>query len=193
MSRLETQAQAILRALIHSKRMLPSLTKAERHIVARWAIKTAFVLNTGSFEVRVAREQLRELYSNAPHLPHDVYVFARLQPPTQPWYYAMDARWRHGLPLTESAAARVTTNSYKIALQFGHLLLVVAYWPLANWGLRVEKGELAKLWPPTAVIKEYVHPQPMDSSTSEQACLRQVIGIQVVPKRRSEGLEANSV
>jgi hypothetical protein len=130
---------------------------------------------------------MRELCSNAPHIPRGVYVFARQQPRTQPWYYDGGAWWKHAA-LTETAATRVSAVSYKYALQFGDLILVVVYWPLANWGLRVEKAQLVKLWPPTEIVKQYIHPEPMDSVTSERACHRYAISISVVPKRNAEGL-----
>jgi hypothetical protein len=187
MSLLESEVQPILRALIHPKRSIESLRKAERHAVARWAMKTAFVLDRGGFEPRVSLRQVEELFTNAPYLPKDVYVFARQQTRTRPWYYDESAWWKHA-PLTDAAAGRVAADSYKIALQFGDLILLVVHWPLSGWGIRVEKDELIKLWPSAAIVKQYIHPAPMDSSTSDLACLRHSTTISVVPKRNAEGL-----
>jgi hypothetical protein len=186
MSRLETQTQPILRAVMHSRRDIATLTRAERQTLSRWAVKTAFVLDAGGLEPRVPQEQSRQVYSNAPHLPPNIYVFARQQARTQAFYYFEDASWSHAA-LSESAAERVKTQSYKIALQFADLLLFVVSWPLVNWGIRVEKDQLMKLWPTTAVVKQYVHPQPMESTASDRACLRYATSISVVPKAGAEG------
>jgi hypothetical protein len=169
-----------------SERKLPSLTKSERQTLSRWAAKTAFVLDVAGFESHVPPEHLRHLYSNTPHLPPNVYVFARQQLATQAWYYIETAWWKHAA-LSEIASQHVAEESYKIAFQFRDLILIVVYWPLKDWGIRVEKGQLAKLWPPSAVVKEYVHPEPMESSTSDRACLRYATSISVVPKRDAEG------
>ena len=187
MSQLESTVQPILRALIRSKRMLASLRKVERQNLSRWAIKTAFVLDAGGLEPRVPQEQLQGLYQGAPRVPKYLYVFARQQIQTRSWYYIESACWTHA-PINDVAALKVETSSYKIALQFGDLILIVVHWPLSNWSVRVEKGELTNLWPPTAVVKQYVHPAPMESATSDAACQRYVTSISVAPNRGAEGL-----
>lgn len=187
MSQLESQVQPVLRSLLHApNRSLASVTRMERDVLSRWAIKTAYMLDLGGLEPRVPKEQIASLYDNAPYLPHNVYVFARLQQRTRQWYYTEIAWWRHA-ELTEVARLRVERESYKVALQFGDLILIVVYWPLAKWGIRVEKGKFAKLAPNTAVVKEYVHPSPGDTSTSESACLLYATTIGVVPHRGAEG------
>jgi len=113
-------------------------------------------------------------------------VFARQQKATTPWYYIASGTWNHAA-LQPSALETVASESYKIALQFGDLILVVVHWPLQRWYLRVEKGELKKLWPETAVVKEYVHPEPQDISASDAACRRLVLSVSVVPRNDAEG------
>jgi len=116
-----------------------------------------------------------------------VYVFARQQAKTRSWCYIESAWWKHA-ELENEAAERVKRESYKLAIQFGDLMLFVVYWPLANWGLRVESGELSKLWPPAAIVKQFEHPEPQDVTASEDACSRYVTTISVVPHHGAEGL-----
>lgn len=186
MSELETEAQPIIRSLINSDRALDSLKRSERQVLGRWAVKTAYVLDLGGLEPRVPVEHVRALYENAPHLPEQAHVFARLHPKTRPWYYFSGAWWKHA-ELTANARETVQKHSYKIALQFGDLIVVVAFWPLRNWGFRTDRRELYLVWPPTAVVKEYQHPQPQEISESDAACRWYAITISVVPHRGAQG------
>jgi hypothetical protein len=186
MSQLESEAIPILRPLITTQRMLRSLNRAERHTLARWAAKTAFVLDFGGLESRVPRSHVSQLYLNAPHLPSGVYVFARQQQRTRPWYFIETGSWSHA-QIDEPSAELVKRESYKIAMQFGDLILYVAFWPLLGWGMRIEKGELAKVWPPLAVVKDYEHPHPPNVAASEDACIRYATSISVVPHRGAAG------
>jgi len=186
MSQLENAVQPILRPVMKSERSLKSLTKAERHVVARWAAKTAYMLDQGGLEPRVALAHVEALYANAPHLPEGVFVFSRQQIRTRPWYYIVGAWWKHG-QLTGDAQEKVEKSSYKIALQFGDLILIVVFWPLKRWGYRTGRNELFLLWPRTAVVKEYDHPDPPNISESDAACRRYSITISVVPHHGSQG------
>ena len=189
MSELESDVIGILRPLMRSERSLDSLRRAERCVLARWAVKTAYILDHGGLEPRVPREHLHHLYTHRRYLPDNVYVFARQQPGTRPWYYVSAAWWKHS-DLTAEARRTVETTSYKLAIQFGDLILIVAFWPLKRWGYRAERKTLHLLWPPTAVPKEYDHPQAEDVSESDAACRRFVVTIGVVPHRGAEGFLA---
>lgn len=186
MSQLESATQPILSALVRSERDLKTLNRAERQTLSRWTVKTALMLDVGGLEPRVPLFHFKELFANRPHIPEGLYVFARHHAATLPWYYIGGAWWKY--PTLEANALQTAQDtSYKIALQFREIILIVAYWPLRNWGLRVERGELSLLWPTTAVVKEYVHPEPQDVSASDDACRRYMITIGVVPHRRAEG------
>lgn len=186
MSQLESTVIGLLRPLMTSTRTITSLTRAERQVLSRWAVKTAFMRDLGAFESRVSAAHVAELYTNAPHVPGGVYVFARQQARTRSWYYIETAWWKHA-ELEDDAAERVRRESYKMAFQFGDLIIFVVYWPLANWGIRVERGQLAKLWPPAAIVKQFEHPVPQDVTASEDACMRYVTTISVVPRHDAEG------
>lgn len=183
MSDLETEVQPILLPLIRHERTVASLRRLERTIVSCWAVKTAYMVDVGGLESHVESSHLRDL----PHrITRGVHVFARQQRFDQSWYYGSGASWSHP-PLDPAAAMLVKRHSYKIALQFGPLMLVVVYWPIAGWNLRVEKGMLRKLWPHASSVVEYVHNAPMQSDTSEAAYLRFTFGISVSPTGRAEG------
>jgi len=175
-----------LKSLIVSERSPEQLSRAERKLLSRWAAKTAFMIDLGGLESHVPLAHARALYENADSLPPHVYVFVRQQPRTRPWYFIAGATWQHA-GLTHAAAARVQQESYKIAVQFGDLCLFVIYWPLRAWGIRVEKQQLVKLWPPTAIVKEYRHPVPFDVTASDEICQRLITTISVVPNRGAEG------
>lgn len=186
MSDLEKAAKSVLGRLMRAEVPVAELKRADRRTVARWAAKTAYMIDLGGLESRVPVGHVKALYANDSPLPEGVYVFARQQPRTRPWYYAGAAWWKHG-QLTSDAREQVEERSYKIALQFGDLILIVVFWPLQRWGIRVEANKLALVWPPTAVIKQYVHPEPQDVSECDAACRLFAITIGVVPHRGAEG------
>jgi hypothetical protein len=192
MSDLEGAAKPILVSLMRSERRIASLVREERRIVSRWTAKTAFMLDLGGLERRVPDRHLRALFTASPHVPAGLHVFAQCYARTRPWYYAAGAWWKHG-GLTAEARRSVTVESYKIFLQFGDLVLCVVSWPLQNWGLRIEKNALVKLWPDTAVVKQYIHPQAQDDGTSEGLCQRHLATIGVVPRRNAEGYMGSAV
>jgi len=81
MSDLEKQCQAILLDLIRGRRQPGQLSEAECFLVARWAVKTAFVLNSSAnYPIKAPPRQLRELRENAYNLPWGVVVIAATGP-----------------------------------------------------------------------------------------------------------------
>jgi hypothetical protein len=186
MSALENTVTPILIPLIDQTDDLSSLKKADRLAVGRWAAKTAYALDAGGLEPHVPSEHFRQLPDMPSGLPVGVTVFGIQQTPTKKWFYAGNASWSHP-SLTPEAQQQVVDRSYKFALQFGHLIVVIAYWPLPGWNLRIEKSKLVKVWPPTSQVAVYEHPHPMTSETSEDACLRYTIGITVSPTKTAVG------
>ncbi len=188
MSRLESDVQSLLLDLISGVRPLQALRKAERLLLARWATKTAYMFQAGSFEHRIPRTHFTSLRDVVTNLPDGVHVFGRQQEFDQLWYIAEGSTWLHPA-LEESAAVSVKTTGYKISLQFGQLLLVVVYWPLRGWNLRVEKNMLFKIWPRTSQVVSYVNSAPMNSDTSERAHVRFTAGVTVSPTKRADGIQ----
>ena len=186
MSELESEAIPILRVLMSSKQTLESLDRSERRDLSRWSQKTAFMLDRGGLEPHVAEVDLHEFYENAPYPLSTTFVFGRQQLATRPWYYIATGTWKHG-QLTDAARERVERDSYKISLQFRDLILFIAHWPLARWGFRVEKGELVKIWPENAVVKEYLHPETQNATLSDDACRRYLLTLSVVPHAGAVG------
>jgi len=186
MSQLESEVQPVLLRFVEGSVETSRLIRAERRVLARWAAKTAYALDAGGLERRVPGEHLTVVRENDGRLPSGVAVFATTHEPTRKWYFAGGGTWRHAA-LSEEARQRVVDESYKIALQFGHAILVVAHWPLAGWNFRVEKEQLAKLWPATSQVAVYAHPSPMTSDTSEDLCLRHSMAITVSPTKKAVG------
>jgi hypothetical protein len=186
MSQLENGCRPILLKLLNASVELSGLRRAGRLSLSRWAAKTAYALDAGGLERRVPKSHFTSFHENVARLPENVAVFITFHQPTREWYFASGGTWRH-TPLSGSAAQRVSEESYKIVLQLGRIIFIIAHWPLKAWNFRVEREQLFKLWPVTSQTAVYVHPSPMNSDTSENACLRHDFAITVSPTRKAEG------
>lgn len=189
MSDLENAAKPVIADLISGEGRLQALVRADRQVLSRWAVKTAFMLDAGGLEPRVSQLQVEQLFAADSHVPPNVQVFGYQHKSNRPWYYVSGAWWNHA-PLDQTAKIKVERDSYKIALQFGDLILVVVYWPLRRWHLRVEREHLMLVWPPTDVVKLYDHPQPPETE-SDAICRRLLVTVSVVPLAGAEGYAAN--
>lgn len=151
MSRLENEAQPILIDLISSQRFTKDLTRSERNIIAHWAMKTAFVLNSGSnYRNTVPQKHFYALsHDNHDQLPTDVLVFAQQHHNTQPFFWLQSSTWQMlniGKSKTKDLE-KFAAQSYKITLQFGKLLLLIAYWSRSNWIPGIWMGIHVPIWP----------------------------------------------
>jgi hypothetical protein len=160
MSQLENDSRPILTHLFRAGRAPVDLEPHERVQIARWAAKTAYVLNSASnFDQHVPAEHYRYLRAHADSLPNDVVVLAQQQSGDESFYWHQGAIWRvcgHDLAEIEALCG----STYKISLQLRHLLLLVAWWPHPGWRYVLWRGIHVPLWPRTGPVAWY------DSSAS---------------------------
>ncbi len=175
LSDLENLAKPILLELLHVRRSIEELSRAETFLVASWATKTFYTLSAAIQENRVSIEQYHQLYGDRLRLPEGVYVFAAQRPVDSRAHFTVDATWTHSGALVPVEAALVAKNSYKALLQLGELSLLVVCWPLdAEWVLSVEKGLYQLLAPQNAVLLDQspppaFPPEVLAALTAEEA------------------------
>jgi hypothetical protein len=138
MSRLEEEVKPILIRLIGDPRLLETLSREARFTVARWVLKTAAALNRcssyGTSDDGIGRsvpdEHLRTLAAGG--LPADVLVVGAGYQSTKAVDFLQYALWTapaNSIPLEEEHR----DSSYKIALSFRDLVLMVAYYPSTKY------------------------------------------------------------
>jgi hypothetical protein len=163
---------SILIRLIGDPRLLEALTHEERLTVARWALKTAAALNGcstyGTSGDGIGRpvpdEHMRTLARGG--LPHGVLVVGAGCQLAKAVDFLQYALWTHpanSIPLDEKDLVR----SYKIALSFRDLVLMVAYYPSTNYAYGINTHHYVPLWTGTRRLLPINH--LMDDSPAKSA------------------------
>jgi hypothetical protein len=150
MSKLEVDARPLLRPLMEGTGPVTDLTQEERAVVARWAVKTAYMLNSATnYDYKIPKRYLAEFYANHRPVPNGVCVFAQLHHANLDFYWLQGAYWPEvsGDEALDIDPSEATISSYKVTLQLRHLLLLVACWPYEGWGLTLWRGIHVPLWP----------------------------------------------
>jgi len=146
MQRLESKARPILTELIEGTRSLFSISADERFLVARWAAKTAYALSHAApLKKTPDPAHMRFLVDNSEGLASGVGVFAQQVTTRNTFANIQRNRWpvQTDNPLPDSASA----GRYKIAMEFRHLMLLVAFWPLPRAHFLLLAGIHVPLWP----------------------------------------------
>lgn len=128
---LELVMQQILPGLISDRDSLKHLQPYVRLALARWACKVAYCWDAVSLGARtVPRAHFSELWSVQNQIPAGVMVFGARSPFSIPMDMINSPNWviYRAIGTPEDASDGDVRASYKIALQFGHLVLIVAYW-----------------------------------------------------------------
>lgn len=149
MSELEGGCKGVLLDLIHGRRQPSQLSEAECLPIARWAAKTAYVLNSSAnYTIKAPPQQLRELRENTHNLPWGVVVIAATGP-FRNFGWFQSNRWILCGPdnLTKRIAGLMDTCTYKIGIQFGHMLLIVAWHVIPGWWKMLWSDQHCVLWP----------------------------------------------
>ncbi len=151
MSDLEGDVKPVLIPLIEDPRRLETLNGKQRVLVARWALKTAAMLNRASsygtpgrpLSRPVPEDHLREIVHG--RFPSGVLVVGCGYAPSKPLDWVQFGTWispSNSIPLREEDRNR----SYKIALAFLDLVLAVVYFPSAEYHYAVIEGPYVPLW-----------------------------------------------
>ncbi len=149
MSDLEVATAPILVALMSTQREVHQLAESERFLVARWATKTAFVLNRSSNYHQVIGDDLAgQLRSNSTMLPPGVSVVGQHHDDlgeTFNWFQTQT--WVARTQLPQDELRRLLGTSLKVSLHVGRLILLVSYWPHPGWVYIYEKYLHVPLYP----------------------------------------------
>ena len=129
--------------------LLQQLSETEYLPVARWAAKTAFVLNSSAnYPIKAPPLQLKELRENTRDLPWGVVVIAATGPFVNFGWFQSN-RWVLCAPdnLTKRIAGLMDTRTYKIGVQLGHMLLIVTWHAIPAWWKMLWSGLHVVVWP----------------------------------------------
>ena len=159
MSSLEAEIKPLLVDLMENEKEVVELEPDERLRVARWAFKTAIVLNSASnFHKNVPSEHFSYFYTNRDSLPPSVVVVGQQHHGKNKFYwlqqpFVLTSAQTGDISLDE--AKNLVASSYKISLQLKNLLLVIAYWPWPGWKYIVWRGIHVPLWPSSGPVFFY--------------------------------------
>jgi hypothetical protein len=151
MSRLEGDTKPVLIPLIEDPRRLENLDQKRRALIARWALKTAAMLNRASaysapgnsMSRPVPDDHLRKIMNGG--CPSGVVVVGCGYASSKPLDWLQFGTWitpANSVSLLEEDRNR----SYKIALAFRDLVLAVVYYPSADYHYAVIEGHYVPLW-----------------------------------------------
>jgi hypothetical protein len=175
MSTLENEVKATLIRLVDDPIKLGTLTDLERFALARWTLKTAAVLNRcstyGSSNDDIGRpvpeQHMRTLASGK--LPNDVLVVGAGYQSRKAVDFLQYAIWTNP---ANSIPLRLEDRelSYKVALSFRDLVLIVAYYPSANYAYGINSHHYIPLWTGNRRVIPIDH--LMDESPAESSSPR---------------------
>lgn len=133
MSNLEQETIPILKPLITGVRVVVELNDKERQILGRWTAKTAFALNSSSNYLKnVPVDHYEYVRTHSDSLPEKVSTFGQQHHGERTFYWVQSPTWilnGHESQLNV-LGEKLKNSSYKIAFQFGKLMLLITYIPL---------------------------------------------------------------
>lgn len=164
MSNLETESMELLKTLIDGSVSMVCISDAERTIVAKWATKTAYVMSYAApLKKTPDPSQLRYMKENRGAVPPLVGVFGCQSVATADFRQIQRNHWHHLTNTTPTI--NPPAGTYKIALQFRHLMLLVAHWSGSDSELMLAAGIHIPLWPLRQVhIAHHVQLSPLNTS-----------------------------
>jgi hypothetical protein len=119
-------------------------------LFARWAAKTAFMMNSASaVDRRVPPEHFTELYRVPTRLPGGIFVLGQQHRHTEAFHIFQFPSWDLvGLAVSESKLVDdALRTAYKIGFQLGSLLVVVGFFSIRPYVLYLRDGVHVCLWP----------------------------------------------
>jgi hypothetical protein len=162
MSLLESNARPALEALVTGLRSVRDLSCEDRSTIARWATKTAAVLNLATDFERLFTQSLVWAIKDDPlGLPPGVFVFGAQHRPScsSCWLQTRSVEFflPRDVPPSVIERANLTETGFRIGLQCGSLGLVVVYWPQPQWPLAIWPELHEALWPPHTTFAQFEH------------------------------------
>jgi hypothetical protein len=147
MSRVENKVKPILSPLTERPTSIEHLSKSDREILSLWAVKTALVLVRSRVIARnVPEDHYDEVFNG--RIPRGIGVFAGFHLHNQGFSWTVDRNWSAHYPREQEQNVLNTLHekSYKVCLQLGALLLLVAYAPPPHLFLGGVTGLHQQLW-----------------------------------------------
>jgi hypothetical protein len=183
MSDLENAAKPILIDLIDLKKETKDLSRDERMVISRWATKTIYVLNLASnYFKNIPIHHFKYIKDFEDSLPSGIIVLAQQHHSSEKFYWLQSATWVinsyddfsiYQKPLSE--------ESYKISIQLGNLILLVAYNPIEDLAYSIWRGIHVPFYPKSGQIGSYEKEEfPWDNSISAIAAFH--MGLQLINK-----------
>lgn len=169
MSRLEKKVGPQLIELIDGTKNLAELTSGESALVAKWATKTAYVLANASLAAKpVPPAHIRSLCGDGGSIPQRVGVFALQAQHDLPLSCVQLMFWPQIIADGQQPVDPhvLDPDAYKIVLQYGHLILLVAHWPFSPGELTIAAGWHFPLWPPKIVWPAYARQRDVPPPSS---------------------------
>ena len=192
MSRLEVAAQPLLRPLFQGARLVTDFSPKQRATLSRWAVKTAFVLNSkaSNFDQKIAAKHFHELFENLTPVPAGVHVLRKLKMGSKISTGCREALWHaYAKPelngVTQQACrrshirSRCSFASYYCRSRIG----LSSGWQLAIWA-----GIHVPLWPIRGPIAHYRNADAFPKTQRSPICgslSRQPEGHQSPPRAQS--------
>ena len=161
MSQLENSNIEVLKDLIQGKRDIINLNPTEKGNLARWACKTAYALHAASNYRKIIPDEHFHLIKNGA-FASGVFILGKSFENPSPWVQSSDAEknsvfswmqnsmwWVSMQPEAnrDEEARNLSPESYKISLQIGGLLLLVAFHPMKNTQLALDAAFHVPLHP----------------------------------------------
>ena len=161
MNGLENDARPILKSLIDGKIPIFNTSQEEKLKIAKWATKTAYVVSNASpIQKLPDPSHLRFMKANNGTIPPRVGVFAQLSNTAPEFLLLQRNKWGH---FTSSNARQTPPpGSYKTAMKFRQLVLLVAYWPEEFTNFVIATGVHIPLAPIRPDHYAYVPDEPLN-------------------------------
>ena len=149
MSRLEESAKPTLIELIENRRGVWEIGDQEASIVAKWAVKTAYVLaNVSKGNKPVQPEHIACLNGDTGLVPNAVGVFGFQFSYDRQNSYFQTGRWPQVIrEVPHLRLHRALRRHTRLPLQHRHLHLLLAYWPHQPSQFVVAAGVQVPIWP----------------------------------------------
>jgi hypothetical protein len=151
MSQLEVAVSENVKKLIGGAIGFDQIPPEDRIAISRWACKNAYCWDISLNRVgRVPDEHFKTLKCESDRLPESVVVFGAKSPISINIDLVSDVSWivnESPQDIVEGLDADIN-RSYKYAMQFGHMLLVVVYWPNPEFVLGFMPDYVTPIWIP---------------------------------------------
>lgn len=136
MSSLENDTIPILTPLVRGEGTISELSDAQRRTLARWMLKTAFVLNTSEQATQfVPTSFIHDVREG--RLPDGVTLFARELDavPSQPYqkFSGRHMAISHNESWHADDVNALAAQHWKLAVSLGRLQLLIVFWPDPSW------------------------------------------------------------